>query len=86
MKRFCLPVILLLAVLPFSSVAGQDIKFNPKFDAVSEEEVKMTSYPRDTSAAAVVIYKELTRTVYVSPGFEFFLKKSYNNYKKNIRN
>lgn len=80
MKRFCLPVILLLAVLPFSSVAGQDIKFNPKFEAVSEEEVKMTSYPRDTSAAAVIIYKELTRTVFVSPGFEFYLK-NINRYR-----
>ncbi|MBQ6310749.1 MAG: DUF3857 domain-containing protein [Bacteroidales bacterium] len=75
MKRLCLLALLLLAVLPFSSLKGQDIKFNPKFDAVSEEEVKMTSYPRDTSAAAVVIYKELTRKVYVSPSFEFFLKK-----------
>jgi len=73
-------VILLLAVLPFSSVAGQDIKFNPKFEAVSEEEVKMTSYPRDTSAAAVIIYKELTRTVFVSPGFEFYLK-NINRYR-----
>lgn len=80
MKRFCLFAVLLLAVLPFSSIKGQDIKFNPKFDAVSEEEVKMTSYPRDTSAAAVVIYKELTRTVYVSPGFDFFLKK-INRYR-----
>lgn len=80
MKRFCFPVILLLAVLPFSSVAGQDIKFNPKFEAVSEEEVKMTSYPRDTSAAAVIIYKELTRTVFVSPGFEFYLK-NINRYR-----
>ena len=73
-------MILLLAVLPFSSVAGQDIKFNPKFEAVSEEEVKMTSYPRDTSAAAVIIYKELTRTVFVSPGFEFYLK-NINRYR-----
>ncbi len=40
----------------------------------------MTSYPRDTSAAAVIIYKELTRTVFVSPGFEFYLK-NINRYR-----
>ena len=60
MKRF-IPVffVAVLSLLSQGRSYSQIIKFNPKLDAVSEDEVKMTSYAPDTSAAAVVIYSGL---------------------------
>jgi hypothetical protein len=38
------------------SVSAQDV--NTRFGKVSESELKMTHYPNDTSAVAVVLYEE----------------------------
>lgn len=77
----CLAPILAFLMLLGSSVSySQTIKFNPKFDAVSDEEVKMTTYAPDTSAEAVIIYKYLERNVYLAPSGDFYLKK-VNRYR-----
>ena len=47
---------LLLVFLPVLA-AAQSIPVNPKFGVVSEEELRMTTYAPDTSAAAVVLYR-----------------------------
>ncbi len=39
---------------------AQQIPLNPKFGAVSKEEVAMTSYPADTAAAVLILYRNLT--------------------------
>lgn len=69
---------LALVVLILSSVSamGQLIKFNPKFDAVSEDEVKMTSYSRDTAADALIIYQNINRRVYITPAGDFMVDKT----------
>lgn len=48
---------LALQVLTFS-VSAQSIPVNPKFGAVSDAEIDMTSYALDTSAVAVMLYRE----------------------------
>ena len=48
---------LALLVLTFS-VSAQSIPVNPKFGAVSDAEIDMTSYALDTSAVAVMLYRE----------------------------
>ena len=60
-----------------TAAAAQTIKFNPKLDAVSEEEVKMTSYAPDTSAKALYIYKGMFRSVYLTPVADFAVEKTY---------
>ena len=56
MKHF-LPLLLLFAFVAGSSgsVSAQEIPVNPKFGAVSDAEIDMTVYPRDSSAAAVLL-------------------------------
>ena len=54
MKRLC-SLLGLLCVVGLLPVAAQSIAINPKPGKVSEAEVSMTTYPRDTSAAAVVL-------------------------------
>ena len=48
---------LLLLVSSVTSLMSQTIKINPKPGAVSAEELEMSSYPLDTAASAVVLYK-----------------------------
>ena len=67
---------LLLTVLSSVSATAQLVKFNSKFDAVSEDEVKMTSYPRDTSADALIIYQKVDRRVYITPAGDFMVDKT----------
>ena len=69
---------LALVVLILSSVSamGQLIKFNPKFDAVSEDEVKMMTYPKDTAADALIIYQNINRSVYITPAGDFMVDKT----------
>lgn len=55
MKKL-LVFITIISLFPFGMKA-QRIAINPKFGAVSEEEVDMTSYPSDTSAAVVALYR-----------------------------
>ena len=78
MKRFVFLAILGVLMTPLCSVSySQTIKFNPKFDAVSEDEVKMTSYAPDTSADAVVIYSGLRISTYLAPQGEFIVEKTH---------
>ena len=56
---------------------SQTIKYNPKFDAVSDDEVKMTTYAPDTSASALVIYNGLRTSIYLTPQGEFEVEKTY---------
>lgn len=51
---FIIPLFLLTCLQVFS----QSIPVNKRFGKVSMEEVAMTSYPKDTSAAAVVLYEK----------------------------
>lgn len=78
MKRF-IPVFFLavLSLLSQGRSYSQIIKFNPKLDAVSEDEVKMTSYAPDTSAAAVVIYSGLRISSYLDPQGSFNIEKTH---------
>lgn len=55
MKRFIFTTIALCLTL---AAGAQVIPVNPKFGAVSEEEVAMTVYEPDTSAVAVMLYRE----------------------------
>ena len=78
MRRFVFIAILDVLMTSVCSVThSQSIKFNPKFDAVSEDEVKMTSYAPDTSAEAVVIYSGLRLSTYLDPQIEFNVEKTY---------
>lgn len=47
----------ILLVFVCVPVSGQTVKINPKFGNISKEELSMTSYAPDTSAAAVVLYR-----------------------------
>ena len=63
MKKY----ILFLAALAVSfAAAGQTIPVNPKYGAVSDEEVDMTVYEPDTSAVAVMLYREYTMDLVIS--------------------
>ena len=55
MKRFIFASIALCLTL---AAGAQVIPVNPKFGAVSEEEAAMTVYEPDTSAVAVMLYRE----------------------------
>ena len=78
MKRFVFTAILAVLMASVSTVSrSQTIKFNPKFDAVSEDEVKMTTYAPDTSAEAVVIYSGLRISTYLDPQLEFNVEKNH---------
>ena len=46
-----------LFILPFISMRGQDYLIDPKFGAVSEAELDMKTYERDTSAVALLLYR-----------------------------
>ena len=50
------------AVLSTVALDAQSIKINPKYGAISDEEMQMTRYDADTSAASVLLYdfQELT--------------------------
>jgi len=50
------------AVLSTVALEAQSIKINPKYGAISDEEMQMTRYDADTSAASVLLYdfQELT--------------------------
>ena len=52
---------LLIPALLFLSMAAraQSIPVNPKFGAVSDAELEMTTYQPDTSAAVVVLWRRL---------------------------
>lgn len=67
MKHF-LPLLLLFAFVAGSSgsVSAQEIPVNPKFGAVSDAEIDMTVYPRDSSAAAVLLYRSYTVRIGIS--------------------
>ena len=78
MKRLAFISFLIVLMTAVASVShSQTIKFNPKFDAVSEDEVKMTSYALDTSADAVVIYSGLRISTYLAPQGEFIVEKTH---------
>ena len=55
MKQYIVFLVCLFAMI---SAAAQTIPVNPKFGAVSEEEVALTVYEPDTSAVAVMLYRE----------------------------
>lgn len=57
MKKF-LTLLITLVISYFA--AAQTIPVNPKFGAVSDAEIDMTVYEPDTSAAAVMLYREYT--------------------------
>lgn len=78
MKRFVFAAILAVLMASVSTVSrSQTIKFNTKFDAVSDDEVKMTTYAPDTSASALVIYSGLRTSIYLTPQGEFEVEKTY---------
>ena len=57
----------LIAALTFSSLAAaQTIPVNPKFGSVSDAEIDMTVYSPDTSAVAVMLYREYTMDLVIS--------------------
>lgn len=78
MKRSVFISILTGLMLLIGSVSrSQTIKFNPKFDAVSEDEVKMTTYAPDTSAEALVIYSGFRNSTYLTPQGEFVVENTH---------
>lgn len=56
MKRIFF-TLLLLTLLPSVNVFSQSIPVNVKFGKVSDEEVMMSSYEKDTSAVALILYQ-----------------------------
>ena len=57
----------LIAALTFSFLAAaQTIPVNPKFGSVSDAEIDMTVYSPDTSAVAVMLYREYTMDLVIS--------------------
>lgn len=57
----------LIAALIFSFLAAaQTIPVNPKFGSVSDAEIDMTVYSPDTSAVAVMLYREYTMDLVIS--------------------
>jgi len=57
----------LIAALTFSFIAAaQTIPVNPKFGSVSDAEIDMTVYSPDTSAVAVMLYREYTMDLVIS--------------------
>ncbi len=59
--------VFLIAALTFSFLAAaQTIPVNPKFGSVSDAEIDMTVYSPDTSAVAVMLYREYTMDLVIS--------------------
>ena len=57
----------LIAALTFSFIAAaQTIPVNPKFGSVSDADIVMTVYSPDTSAVAVMLYREYTMDLVIS--------------------
>ena len=57
----------IIAALTFSFLAAaQTIPVNPKFGSVSDAEIDMTVYSPDTSAVAVMLYREYTMDLVIS--------------------
>ncbi|MBR5106843.1 MAG: DUF3857 domain-containing protein [Bacteroidales bacterium] len=57
----------LIAALTFSFLAAaQTIPVNPKFGSISDAEIDMTVYSPDTSAVAVMLYREYTMDLVIS--------------------
>ena len=60
-------ILFFLTALAFSVMAaGQTIPVDPKFGNVSEAEIDMTVYEPDTSAVAVMLYREYTMELTIS--------------------
>ncbi|MBP5229430.1 MAG: DUF3857 domain-containing protein [Bacteroidales bacterium] len=76
-KRFKRILTFSILMLFATAAVAQTIKFNPKLDAVSDDEVKMTTYAPDTSANALYIYKGMFRSVYLTPSGDFAVEKTY---------
>ena len=64
--KHLLPFLLLLVFVSSVSVFAQEIPVNPKFGAVSDAEIDMTVYLRDSSAAAVLLYRSYTVRIGIS--------------------
>lgn len=62
---------LCLTVLSFLSLRGQDIQVNPKFGAVSDTELDMKTYDRDTSAAALLLFRKTEIAIRFDSEFDF---------------
>lgn len=56
MKKFLVCFCLIVSVASASDLHAQSVKVNAKFGKVSDEEVRMTEYDKDTSAVAVILY------------------------------
>lgn len=56
MKRFLFTLILLVSFVSLNRLDSQTIPVNGKFGKVSDEEVTMTVYDKDTSAVALILY------------------------------
>ena len=46
-------------LLCYLGAGAQSVPINPKFGAVSDEELNMTVYPQDTSAAVLILYRKV---------------------------
>ena len=64
--KHLLPFLLLLFFVSGVSVFAQEIPVNPKYGAVSDAEVDMTVYGRDSTAAAVLLYRSYTVRIGIS--------------------
>lgn len=69
--RYVFVAFLALLIFSGSRAGAQAIPINPKFGAVSNAELEMTVYPPDTSAAVVLLYRnvEVEATVSNTLGF-----------------
>lgn len=85
MKTSRFAAFLLVTILLFcfgtQSAQGQSIKVNKKPGAVSIAELQMTSYERDTSAAAVILYTGGERYINFSSGYGVLVTKSFQRIK-----
>lgn len=78
MKNFLISVLILLCAAFHAD--AQSIKVNTRFGKVSKEEVEMTTYDKDTSANALVLYEHTDLFMNINAAGRFALSK-----KKHLR-
>ncbi|MBB3187063.1 DUF3857 domain-containing protein [Microbacter margulisiae] len=58
-----------ITLLSLTSYAGNDVQ---KFGKISDGEIKMTTFPADTSASAVILYEKGTAYYQINQGFQVY--------------
>lgn len=68
-------LIIALLLFPFHSVSAQCIRIDKKYGAVSREELEMQTWPLDTTASAVVLYRYIDYNIAIVDDLGFVFTK-----------